>query len=102
MSKHLPVGKKLYIYRYTVVDPDPHGSALIGCPRKRIRIGNADPDPGAWNLTKINKYFTFNNSTFVNLKFDQDPDLHGLAFWISGFGFRLGSALIKKEKTSYG
>jgi hypothetical protein len=33
MSKHLPVGKKLYIYRYSVVDSD----------------------PGPWNLTKINK-----------------------------------------------
>jgi hypothetical protein len=39
----------------SVVDPDPDspGSAFIRLSWIRIRIGNADPDPGAWNWTKI-------------------------------------------------
>jgi hypothetical protein len=39
------------------LDPDPHGSALIWLflIRIQIRIGNADPDPGAWKLTKNDK-----------------------------------------------
>ncbi len=86
----------------SVVDPDPHGSALIGLSWIRIRIGNADldPDPGAWKLAKINKFtwlpaskkgfctsylrrhvfwpincfkYIFHVSTFVTLKSDQDP-----------------------------
>jgi hypothetical protein len=34
---------------------DPHRSALILLSCIRILIGNADPDPGAWKLTKIKK-----------------------------------------------
>jgi hypothetical protein len=33
----------------SVVDPDP---ALHWLSCIRLRIGNADPDPGAWKLTK--------------------------------------------------
>ncbi len=39
----------------SVSDPDLHGFALILLPCIRIRIGNADPDPGARKLAKINK-----------------------------------------------
>jgi hypothetical protein len=35
------------------VDPEPHGSALIWLSWIWIRIGNADPDPGAWKYNKI-------------------------------------------------
>ncbi len=35
------------------------GSALIWLSWIRIRIGNADPDPGAWKFTKINKNLVF-------------------------------------------
>ncbi len=35
----------------SVLDPDPHESALLSW----IRMGNADQDPGAGKLTKINK-----------------------------------------------
>jgi hypothetical protein len=34
----------------SVVDPDPHGSALIWLSWICIRIGNADPDSGAWKM----------------------------------------------------
>ncbi len=37
------------------ISKDPHESVLIWLSWIRIRIGNADPDPGAWILTKINK-----------------------------------------------
>ncbi len=40
----------------SVVDPDPHESALICLSWIRNHIGNTDPDPGAWKLTKIYKY----------------------------------------------
>jgi hypothetical protein len=40
-------------------DPDPHGSTMIWLFWVRILIGIADPDPGAWNLIKINKYTWF-------------------------------------------
>jgi hypothetical protein len=51
-------------YKYwtpSVVDPDPHASALVWL---FWMIGNTDPDPdlGAWKLTKINKrtwFFAF-------------------------------------------
>jgi len=33
----------------------PHGSIFIWLSWIRIRIGNADPDSGAWKLAKINK-----------------------------------------------
>ncbi len=39
------------------LDPDPHGSALILLFWIRIRLGNADPDPGAKKLTKINNFY---------------------------------------------
>jgi hypothetical protein len=38
-----------------VVDPDPHGSSLTWLSWIRIRNGNADPDPGARKLAKINR-----------------------------------------------
>jgi hypothetical protein len=38
-----------------VVDPDPHVSAFILLTWIRIRMGKADPDPGAWKSTKIHK-----------------------------------------------
>jgi hypothetical protein len=38
------------------MDPDPHGSVSIWQSWIWIRIGNADPDPGAWKLTKIYRY----------------------------------------------
>jgi hypothetical protein len=69
-----------------------------------VRIGNADPDPGAWELTKIYKWTLFSAfqkgfcnyvdmfltyylqylkyifnvkiQFFVTLKSEQDPDLH--------------------------
>ncbi len=44
-----------FILKGTVSDPDPHGSVLIWLSWIRIRIGNADPDPGARKLKKINK-----------------------------------------------
>jgi hypothetical protein len=39
----------------SVVNTDPHGSALNWLSEIQVRIGNADPDPGAWKWTKINK-----------------------------------------------
>jgi hypothetical protein len=39
--------------------PDPRGSALIWLSRIQILIGNADPDPGAGKLTKINEITWF-------------------------------------------
>jgi hypothetical protein len=42
----------------------------------RIRIWNADPDPGAWKLKYI---FLVKILLFVTLKSDQDPDPHGSA-----------------------
>jgi hypothetical protein len=39
----------------SVVDPDPHGVAFIWLSWIRIRIGNAEPDPGALKFTKIYK-----------------------------------------------
>jgi hypothetical protein len=43
---------KSLVFLSSVLDPDPHGSALIWLSWIRIRIGNADPDPdrGAWKL----------------------------------------------------
>jgi hypothetical protein len=84
------------------------GSALIWQSWIRIRIGNADPDPGAMKLTKINKkpgllplklllylrryvilafyllqvHFSCKFQLFVTLKSDQDPNPHALAPWI--------------------
>ncbi len=42
--------------------------------RIRIRIGNADPDPGKWKMTKINKetWFPAFQKGFCN---SLDPDL---------------------------
>jgi hypothetical protein len=40
---------------FSVSDPDQYGSALIWLFWIRIRIGNADPDSGAWKLTKNKK-----------------------------------------------
>jgi hypothetical protein len=47
----------------SVVDPDPHW--LLCCSRSeiQIRIGNADPAPGAWSLTKLT-----NKTVFLFLK----------------------------------
>jgi hypothetical protein len=42
-----------------VVDPDPYEFAFVWLSLIRIRIGNADPDPGAWKLTKIYKQTWF-------------------------------------------
>ncbi len=39
----------------SAADPDPHGSALIWLSWVRIRIGNADPDPGTRKYNKINR-----------------------------------------------
>ncbi len=39
----------------SVLDPDPHRSALIWLFWIQIRNGNADPDPGGRTLTKIIK-----------------------------------------------
>jgi hypothetical protein len=49
----VPVFKKQYLLKGSVLDPDSHRSALIllSWIRIRIRIGNADPDPG--NLPKL-------------------------------------------------
>jgi hypothetical protein len=43
------------IINSSVVDPDLQGSAFIwlSCIQIRYRFGKADPDPGAWKLTKI-------------------------------------------------
>jgi hypothetical protein len=41
---------------FNVVDPDPQRSAFVWMSWIWIRIGNADPDPEAWKLTKIYKY----------------------------------------------
>jgi hypothetical protein len=41
------------------VDPDPPESAFIWLSWIRIRIGNVDPDPGAWKFVKINKETRF-------------------------------------------
>ncbi len=88
------------------------------------RIRNADPVPGAWKFTKINKqilfpafqnvfcilvgiifdllptlsipYFICKNSPFVTLKFNQDSEPHGSTPWISESGFRFGSAWRQK------
>jgi hypothetical protein len=38
--------------RPSVVDPDSPGSAFFWPSWIRVRIGNADPDPDAWKLTK--------------------------------------------------
>ncbi len=45
------------VVRTSVVDPDStgSGSAFIWLSWIRIRIGNADPDPGEWKLTKLYK-----------------------------------------------
>ena len=43
----------------SVVDPNPHGSAFIWLSWIRIRMGNADLDPGAWKLTKFYKHIRF-------------------------------------------
>jgi hypothetical protein len=54
---------------------DPHRSAFIWLSWIRIRIGNADPDPGAWKLNKIYKQiwvlpFQKGFCTFVGMFFD--------------------------------
>jgi hypothetical protein len=46
-------------YDSAAADPDPHGSALIWLSWIRIRIGNADPDPGIRKFIKINRYTWF-------------------------------------------
>ncbi len=43
----------------SVVDPDPNRSALIWLFWIRIHTGNADPDPSAWKLTRLNKLTLF-------------------------------------------
>ncbi len=43
------------VLQTSIVDPDLNGSAFIWLFWIRIRIGNADPDPGAWKLTNIYK-----------------------------------------------
>ncbi len=40
---------------FGVLDPDPHGSALIWLYWIRILIGNADPDPRARKYIKLDK-----------------------------------------------
>jgi hypothetical protein len=40
---------------YSVVNSDPHGKALIWLSWIRIRICNADQDPGAWKFTIVTK-----------------------------------------------
>ncbi len=58
------------------MDPDPHESALIWL--SWFRMENADPDPEAWNLTKINK-----KPGFLHLKKTFAPlykRIHGYVF----------------------
>ncbi len=73
-------------------DPDLPGSAFIWLLWIRIRIGNANPDPGAWKLAKIYKkkcFLPFNvkkNSTFCESQFWSGSGSAwiriGLASWI--------------------
>ncbi len=91
----------------SVVDPDPHESALIWL--SWIRMGNADQDLGAWELTKINKtwfsafkkdirsiliFFHVKIQLFETLKSGQVPVRHGSALALlpgSGSGSELRS-----------
>ncbi len=73
-----------FLKKNSVVDPDSHGSACIWLSWIRIFVGNANPDPGARKLTKINKCtwipafqrgsYTFIGSVVDPLSFGTDPD----------------------------
>ncbi len=89
------------------------GSALIWLSRIRIRIGFADPDPGAWKLTSRYVFgpITFFNyricssckrSPLVTLKSVKDPDSHGWYALVWLFGSRSGLKLMRIHNTGTG